>query len=140
LKEIGFFQCPFDKSLFCKWFSNTRIGILWQHVDDRLAGFSELADLEETARLLGDKLGSVKEGTESILGHDNEYNRSEGWMKWRCLTKINALIANEHLEKLALHNVPMTKAVFETMTKANCPQTPAERALEHKSIRPQQFR
>jgi hypothetical protein len=40
LVDMGFFQCPFDKSLFCKWFASTRIGILWQHVDDRLAGFS----------------------------------------------------------------------------------------------------
>jgi hypothetical protein len=29
LRGIGFVQCPFDKALFFKWFTNTRIGMRW---------------------------------------------------------------------------------------------------------------
>jgi hypothetical protein len=127
LIEMGFVQCPFHKPLFCKWFTSTRIGIIWQHVDDRLAGFSDIEDLKWTAKQLGDRLGSEVEDTASILGHDNKYDRLAGRMELSCLTKINDFIASENLTQLATHDVPMTKTIFETMTKANCPETTEER-------------
>jgi hypothetical protein len=36
MKGIGFIQCPFDKTVFIKWFeSQERFLNFWQHVDDR---------------------------------------------------------------------------------------------------------
>jgi hypothetical protein len=92
-----------------------------------LAGFSDRRDLEWTAKQLKDRLGSEVEDTASILGHDNKYDREAGRMELSCLTKINAFIASENLTQLAIHDVPMTKIIFETMTKDNCPKTEKER-------------
>jgi hypothetical protein len=104
-------------------------------------GFSSLSDLTDTAKRLEAELGPEVESTACILGHGNEYSREDGWMRWRCLTKINAFIASaEGLEKLPLHDVPMTKLIFDAMTKANCPQGETARQLELASGRTKQYR
>jgi hypothetical protein len=47
MKGIGFIQCPFDKTVFVKWFeSQARFLLFWQHVDDRWGGCQTDEDLQ----------------------------------------------------------------------------------------------
>jgi hypothetical protein len=108
LKGIGFMQCPFDMAVFCKWFPNGRVSIFWQHVDDRWGGFSTEEDMQETLKLLHEQLGSQQESTAMVLGHDNEYDRLKGVMRWRCTTKIHAFMASEQMTDITLHDTPLT--------------------------------
>ena len=85
-------------------------------------------------------MGSEEESTDTILGHDNEYNREAGRMKWSCLTKINAFIASENLQDIVMHDTPMTKAIFDTMTKDNCPKTDTLTRQEANSGRTKKYR
>jgi hypothetical protein len=140
LKGIGFMQCPFDMAVFCKWFPNGRVALFWQHVDDRYGGFSTLDDMKLVCEALHEQLGSLQEPTTVVLGHDNEYDRLEGVMRWRCTTKINAFLASEGLMDIAMHDVPLTKDMAAELTFANCPSTLEERAKMIKSKKTAAYR
>jgi hypothetical protein len=127
LKGIGFMQCPFDMALFCKWFPSGRVALFWQHVDDRYGGFADEEDVKSVVMALHAQLGSLQEPTTMVLGHDNEYDRLKGVMRWRCTTKINAFFASEQMMDIKLHSTPLTKDMAAELTHENCPSTLEER-------------
>jgi hypothetical protein len=129
LKGIGFEQCPFDMALFFKWFPNGRVSLFWQHVDDRWGGFSTDEDMQDTLQRLHEQLGSQQESTAMVLGHDNEYDRLKGVMRWSCKTKIHAFMASEQMTNITLRSTPLTKDMAAQLTHANCPDTQEGRDL-----------
>ena len=127
MEGLGFIQCPFDKTVFIKWFnSQSRFLLFWQHVDDRFGGVQQEEDLHWFLTALTEQLQSMQEPTTELLGLDCEYNRVKGIMRLRATTKIMAFIKREHLENVRPHDTPMSIQISKTMTRAHCPVTAEE--------------
>jgi hypothetical protein len=74
MEGLGFIQCPFDKTVFIKWFiqcpfdKQTRFLLFWQHVDDRWGGSQCDEDLDWFLKALEAQLQSAQEATTDVLG------------------------------------------------------------------------
>jgi hypothetical protein len=114
MEGLGFIQCPFDKTVFIKWFNKqTRFLLFWQHVDDRWGGSQCDEDLDWFLKALEAQLQSAQEATTDVLGLDVEYHRGQGVMRLRAQTKITAFMEREHLAasfatRVTPHDTPMT--------------------------------
>ena len=137
MEGLGFIQCPFDKTVFIKWFNKqTRFLLFWQHVDDRWGGSQCDEDLDWFLKALEAQLQSAQEATTDVLGLDVEYHRGQGVMRLRAQTKITAFMEREHLTasfatRVTPHDTPMTPAIAKAMTKKNCPVTSLEKEKMH---------
>jgi hypothetical protein len=125
MEGLGFIQCPFDKTVFIKWFeSQTRFLLFWQHVDDRWGGYQTEGDLNWFLQALEAQLQSAQEATTDVLGLDVEYHKGQGTMRLRAQTKITSFIEREQLHgRITPHDTPMTPGIAKAMTKKNCPVT-----------------